>query len=852
MIKSYSLAEDDVDYLLRLPEVIRAKEKIDLLSNNGQINFYINIPISLKKQIGNKMGINLAKMETIPMRWIKGDTPPHSDCIKDFAKDVAKDFANTYLAYLTNSKGHFIVDGNVYAISKGDAYIFSEGLRHETIGTGLEPRLLLGPMSENGKSLWMNAITPPPGVTPPPVREYDQILSGDVKIEKVCSNNGEYTHKITFSKKDISKVLEYQIWSASSTKLNNDRIVKEVKATTWVKRVFRKVEDGSLDNLSPACDVVKLAYDPVICPNGKKYPNSTTAGCAGQINCKPFSDVPYTPTAVMELDDGECPYHHKANKHAECIHVFVIKRAKVNKCGQVVFYVSSKDIILPSDPDKELKLLKKIPTGSFCKARFDIDGAPNYFQMLRQKYSIVITATEGGTLSNKGGSFTEGDIVTVKATPDEGYLFDHWEGINSSNSMIKFQATGSFFLKAIFKLTPRVETIEKALIDDTGYILLIENGGKTCYLINHKGQRVLQWNFDLSLGQDAELASDGSLYGLFKAPDYSKDMDFGGRGGIMRKINTQNKILWEFKISNNNEIAHHDIQLLPSGNILTLVWNRVTKEEAAKLGYIADHDIFVEKLIEINPNSNEIVWSWNSWDHVIQNKIPAHSTFGQPIQNRNKIDIMYNYQSDYHPFIKSGDIMHANGIDYLPELDIIAISVNFYNEVWFVDHSTSTEEAKGSTGGRFNVGGDLIYRFGNPATYGYSALKILDINHHPSFVRYDNGYGLLIFNNNRSERRSKVMEFNLPFTLTDTDPLEIGANPQIVFEYSNDEMFFDIAGGAVRLSNGNTLICEGDLGLWEVSPLGQLVWKYDGRGTRFWRGLFYSKESSAIKRLLSQ
>lgn len=372
MIKSYSLAEDDVEFILRLQEVIHAKEKIDRLSN-GQINFSIDMPTYLKKQIGNKMGINLAKMETIPMRWIKGDTPPHSDCIKDFAKDVAKDFANTYLAYLTNSKGHFIVDGNVYAISKGDAYIFSEGLRHETIGTGLEPRLLLGPMSENGKSLWMDAIPPRP------VREYDQVLSSDVKIKKVCSDNGDYTHIIICSKKNISKVLKYQVWSDSSVNLNNDRIVKEVKATSWVKEVFRKVEDGSLDNLSPDCNVVKLVYDPVVCSsNGKKYPNLTTAGCAGQKNCLPFYDVPYTPTAVMELDDGECPYHHKANKHAECRHVFVIKRAKVNKCGQVVFYVSSKDIVLPSDPDKELKLLKKIPTGAFCRARFDIDASPPY------------------------------------------------------------------------------------------------------------------------------------------------------------------------------------------------------------------------------------------------------------------------------------------------------------------------------------------------------------------------------------------------------------------------------------------------------------------------------------------
>lgn len=207
------------------------------------------------------------------------------------------------------------------------------------------------------------------------IREYDQILSGDVKIKKVSSD--DYTHKITFSKKNISKVLIYQVWSDSSVELNNNRIVKEVKATTWVKRAFRKVEDGSLDNLSPACDVVKLVYDPVICSNGKKYPNLTTAGCAGQTNCNPFSDVPFTPTTVMELDDGQCPYHHKAkncNNHDECRHVFVIKRALVNKSGQVIFYVSSEDIVVPSDPNKELKRLKTIPTGSFRRARFDIDN----------------------------------------------------------------------------------------------------------------------------------------------------------------------------------------------------------------------------------------------------------------------------------------------------------------------------------------------------------------------------------------------------------------------------------------------------------------------------------------------
>jgi hypothetical protein len=206
----------------------------------------------------------------------------------------------------------------------------------------------------------------------PPPREYDQILSGDIKIKKV--SNDDYTHKITFSKKNISKVLMYQVWSDTSVELNNDRIVKEVKATSWVKSAFRKVETGTVPS---GCNAITTAlYAPVICEDGKKYGNLSLAGCANQdqTKCEPFSDIPFTPTTVMELDDGECPYHHKEHNQDECRHVFVIKRGLVNKCGQVVFYVSSEDIVLPSNPNQEVKRLKTIPTGSFCRARFDIDS----------------------------------------------------------------------------------------------------------------------------------------------------------------------------------------------------------------------------------------------------------------------------------------------------------------------------------------------------------------------------------------------------------------------------------------------------------------------------------------------
>jgi len=77
------------------------------------------------------------------MRWIKGDTPAH--------KDVGSTkFENTYLAYLNDSDGEFVVDEESYPITANTGFVFNEGVRHMTQNTGTEPRLLLGPMNELG------------------------------------------------------------------------------------------------------------------------------------------------------------------------------------------------------------------------------------------------------------------------------------------------------------------------------------------------------------------------------------------------------------------------------------------------------------------------------------------------------------------------------------------------------------------------------------------------------------------------------------------------------------------------------------------------------------------------------
>ena len=159
MILQYNdtLSSIDIEYILGLPQVIHEKQIIDLRTT-GSTYFTIELTPSLKSSLENKLGLDLSNISSIPMRWIKGDTIPHIDI-------GGNSFDNTYLVYIKDSIGNLIVEGHTYPITQGTAYVFNEGLYHETINTGNEPRLLLGPMSEHALSVGVNTISGPGGST---------------------------------------------------------------------------------------------------------------------------------------------------------------------------------------------------------------------------------------------------------------------------------------------------------------------------------------------------------------------------------------------------------------------------------------------------------------------------------------------------------------------------------------------------------------------------------------------------------------------------------------------------------------------------------------------------------------
>jgi len=138
------LTESQIQYINGLPEVVEAR---NLIENGAKIAYFsVQINESIKSTLRERLGLDLSMVNQVPLRWVCGDTAPHIDT-------GTHQFKNTYLLYLNDSPGEFVLGGVSHPISSNTAYVFNEGISHKTINTGTEPRLLLGPMSEDGLSV---------------------------------------------------------------------------------------------------------------------------------------------------------------------------------------------------------------------------------------------------------------------------------------------------------------------------------------------------------------------------------------------------------------------------------------------------------------------------------------------------------------------------------------------------------------------------------------------------------------------------------------------------------------------------------------------------------------------------
>ncbi len=371
-----------------------------------------------------------------------------------------------------------------------------------------------------------------------------------------------------------------------------------------------------------------------------------------------------------------------------------------------------------------------------------------------------------------------------------------------------------------------------------GYTLFSAINYSHTYLIDNCGYLVNEWESSHKPGLSVYLLENGNL---LKTNRISTGVFFGGgSGGGIEMRDWEGDLLWQYIYSEDFvHHQHHDIEYLPNGNILVIAWEYKTTEEAMAAGRnpvglgLSFHP---DKVVEIRPvgmDSIETVWEWHAFDHLIQDYDSTKANYGVVADHPELIDLNYTISA-------SPDWMHSNSVDYNADLDQIILSVRNYSELWVIDHSTTTAEAAGHTGGNSGRGGDLLYRWGNPQTYdrGSSADRILYGQHDAQWIAegLPDAGKIMVFNNGRgamTDPHSSVSVIAPPVDATGNYTLNTGEafapnQPDWTYTASPAESFYSInISGAHRLPNGNTLICEGDDGrLFEVNMAGQVLWEY--------------------------
>jgi hypothetical protein len=410
-----------------------------------------------------------------------------------------------------------------------------------------------------------------------------------------------------------------------------------------------------------------------------------------------------------------------------------------------------------------------------------------------------------------------------------------------------------------------------------GYTLIAPMTSKETYLIDMEGRVVQTWRSDWQPALSTYLLENGHL--LRAGALLPSEQPFGGpgAGGRIQEFLWDGQLVWDFKFPVDRQLPHHDIAPLPNGNVLVVAWDKKTADEAIAAGrrqeLVSDRPVLSDCILEIKPTgktTGEIVWKWHIWDHLIQDNDPTKANYGDVAAHPELIDVnitegmfgnlvpkpdgfdklrslgvvsgpgrgLANESSSVPDY--TADWTHINSVAYNPRLDQIILSVRSFNEMWIIDHGTTTAQAAGHEGGRYGKGGDLLYRWGNPRAHrsGTQADQRLFKQHHAHWIPPGHpGTGhILLFNNGNNRpggAYSTADEIVLPvqangqYRLTRGQGFEPREAEWSYASPAKTDLFSMVVGGTQRLPNGNTLICAGASGtLLEVTNQKEVVWKY--------------------------
>ena len=395
-----------------------------------------------------------------------------------------------------------------------------------------------------------------------------------------------------------------------------------------------------------------------------------------------------------------------------------------------------------------------------------------------------------------------------------------------------------------------IPVVCQAQLPNPDYYTLFQltGGAGQTRLIDSAGTVLHTWESNISApsGTAAYLREDGLLLRSGQRNDIPAVGFPPGSWGTVQLVEMDGTVVWEYTQQVAGELTfHHDLTPLRNGNIFVTVWEFLPVAEMVALGWEPVNNVngvWMEKIQELEPNlldgSTTVVWEWAVENHLSQDLDANRANFVDVGSERGRVDINFNAG------IASGDYFHISGIDYSEERDEIVLCPNNIDELWVIDHSTTTAEAATSTGGARGQGGELIYRWGNPQVYdfhnGSTEPGFLRRAHDPRWcVDPDSGeIQLTVHNNEQVDNTpqtadSQALLLDLPlnesgdYVINDAETF-LPEAPVVLYERDPANPFFStpFMGSAQRLGNGNILITLAlTRTLVEVDQAGQIVWE---------------------------
>ena len=155
-----------------------------------------------------------------------------------------------------------------------------------------------------------------------------------------------------------------------------------------------------------------------------------------------------------------------------------------------------------------------------------------------------------------------------------------------------------------------------------GYVIFSPLLSGTTYVVNTNGEVVHTWESEYGPSGWLYIKENGNLVRGGREPD-APIFGGGGQGGRLQEFTWDGNLVWNYRFANEAHLSHHDVAIMPNGNILAIAWEAKTFEETIKAGRkvetIPKAGLWPDMIVELKPVGNNdatIVWEWHLWDHM--------------------------------------------------------------------------------------------------------------------------------------------------------------------------------------------------------------------------------------------